>query len=313
MPVYINAASTISHQPTFGVPGFSSRLAPLTGENELVQPSYKAFIDPVLLRRMSAILRMGVACSKDALTQAGGLEPGAIIVGTGLGCLQDTEKFLNNFLSLEGLIPPTAFILSTHNTIAGQISLSLGCHAYNITHTQNSVSFEMALIDALMKIAEDGQEVLVGAADEHIPFLDQVASEWGYSGVPLASGVSFCVLSPTANANSLAEVPAVSVEVGAKKDDYPKFLEQFLERNQVQWKDIAIVLGSHDRISEWAGEKADFVNYLSLSGLYPTASAFAFHYGADFLHSAREKGSVLIVNTVNPGNLGLVLLKPIEA
>ncbi len=310
--VFINGASTISHQSTFGEKGFSGALSRLEKGSELLQPVYREYIDPVMLRRMSRILRMGVASAMHALRQAGVSAPSGIIVGTGLGCLQDTEKFLTNFLTLEGLIPPTAFILSTHNTLAGQISLSLGCHSYNITHTQNTLSFEMALLDGIMKLEEGGSDILVGGADEHIPFLDKVAAEWGYNNCVLTSGVSFFVLSGTASESSLAEVIDVAVFTGkgvARKEMTDSFLAQHgLGRDEVD-----MILQSGKQPGDDAGADGDTIDYTGLCGLYPTASAFALHYGADFLESAGRNKKVLIVNQLSPRNLGLVLLKGIEA
>ncbi|WP_439556972.1 beta-ketoacyl synthase chain length factor, partial [Dyadobacter sp.] len=147
---YISAASTISHQPTLGNAGFSGSINALATDSSLITPDFKSFIDAALLRRMSKILRMSVACAKDCLAQSHIEQPDAIIVGTGLGCLQDTEKFLSTSLTVEGLLPPTSFIQSTHNTMAGQISLSISNHGYNMTHTQNTLSFEHALLDAMM-------------------------------------------------------------------------------------------------------------------------------------------------------------------
>ncbi len=308
---FVNAASTISHQPTFGEKGFSGTFTRLEKGSELFQPVYREYIDPVMLRRMSRILRMGVASATDALWQAGASSPSGIIVGTGLGCLQDTEKFLANFLTLEGLIPPTAFILSTHNTIAGQISLSLGCHSYNITHTQNTLSFEMALLDGIMKLEEGGDDILIGAADEHIPFLDKVAAEWGYDDRVLTSGVSFFVLSGSASEKSLAEVIDTTVFTGTC--DKKEMIDKFLEGHGLRRDEVDLLLQGGKPSEDLAGFDCDMVDYAGLCGLYPTASAFAFHYGIDFLESAGTGKKVLIVNELNPLSLGLILLKGIEA
>lgn len=310
--IFVNAASTISHQPTFGEKGFSGSVGRLKKGSELLQPTYREYIDPVMLRRMSRILRMGVASATQALRLAGLSSPSGIIVGTGLGCLQDTEKFLANFLTLEGLIPPTAFILSTHNTIAGQISLSLGCHSYNITHTQNTLSFEMALLDGMMKLEEGDSDVLVGAADEHIPFLDKVAAEWDYGDCVLASGVSFFVLSGAVSGTTLAEVIDVAVFTG-KGVDRREQIDNFLAQHGLGRDEVAMVLRSGIQTGEDPGFGGDTVDYTGLCGLYPTASAFAFHYGADFLESTGRSRKVLIINELNPRNLGLILLKGIEA
>lgn len=306
--VYIHSAATISHQPVFGVRGFVASLNPLEPESELIQPAYKEYIDPMALRRMSKILRMSITSAREALRQSGIAQPRGIIVGTGLGCLLDTEKFLSNFLTLEGLIPPTSFILSTHNTIAGQISLNLGCHSYNITHTQNTLSFETSLIDGIMKIEEGESPVLVGAADEHIPFLDTVAAEWGYSRLQLTSAASFYVLSGDASSDSLAEVLDAEV-IGGQKYTDDTVIAGFLERNGLILDEIDLILSSGSAVK--ANVKQ--MDYTTYSGIYPTASAFAFHYGADYLSTVSGSRYVLIVNRLRPENTGLVLLKSIEA
>ena len=40
-----------------------------------------------------------------------------------------------------------------------------------MTHTQNALSFEVSLIDAILLLKEDKENVLLGAADEKIEFL----------------------------------------------------------------------------------------------------------------------------------------------
>lgn len=310
--LFLNAASTICHQPVFGQLAFSADLQPLEAGQELVQPSYKSYIDPVLLRRMSRILRMGVTCSVDALQQAGLERPSGIIVGTGLGCLQDTEKFLQNFLTLEGLIPPTSFILSTHNTVAGQISLSLGCHGYNTTHTQNALSFEMALLDGVLKLEEGDNNLLVGAADEHIPFLDQVAEAWGHPGWQLTSGASFFVLSSSPAKATLAEL--IDLRIAAMQGRATaELVDHFLAQHGLGRGDLMLVLGSGADTQERIGHAGRYIHYIQYAGSYPTASAFATHYAADFLRSTQPGAYALVVNELHPDHHALLLLKAIEA
>lgn len=114
----IQSAATISHQPSFANPGFSSRLS--KEFESLIKPDYKEFVPPALIRRMSDILRMAVASSNLALKDAGIEQPDAIITGTGLGCLYDTEKFLNNAITIEGGLLP---LLHSFNLLT---TLSLG-------------------------------------------------------------------------------------------------------------------------------------------------------------------------------------------
>ena len=321
--MYINAASTISHQPTFQNAGFSRLLEPLENSSELISPNYKEYIDAALLRRMSKILRMSVAAAKDCLYQAEIEQPGAIIVGTGLGCLQDTERFLNNFLTIEGLLPPTSFIQSTHNTIAGQISLSIGNHGYNMTHTQNTLSFEHALIDTELLLTEGNDQIIAGAADEYIPFLDEVAANLQpQTQHNLTSGASFFVISKVKSEKSLAVLKAV--EAVGLVQDVDLAIDSFLSDNFLNVTEIDLILyadlnvGSKNSIAnkyfnEHYHANSKLINYTKLSGLYPTNSAFAMHYAIDKIQHHPELKRVLILNGLNKINLGLILIESIEA
>ncbi len=306
--LYLSAASTISHQPTFRNPGFSGALEPVGASSALISPDYKAYIEAGLLRRMSKILRMSVACAKDCIEQAGTGQPDAIVVGTGLGCLQDTEKFLNTALTVEGLLPPTSFIQSTHNTMAGQISLSLGNHGYNMTHTQNTLSFEHALLDAAMLLREGDRNALVGAADEHIDILEDIAVQLAFeANAPLTSAASFFVLSAENQGGAKAVLTDVYTSGGTKygQDD----VDAFLDRNGLLASDIDLAMYAGAPVQGAARN----VDYLSLAGVYATASAFALHYAVDVLVTNNEVRNVLICNGLRKSNLGLTLLKAVEA
>jgi 3-oxoacyl-[acyl-carrier-protein] synthase II len=317
---YISAASSISHQPTFKNAGFSALIEPLNESSALISPDYKAFIEAGLLRRMSKILRMSVACSKDCIEQAGIEQPDAIVVGTGLGCLQDTEKFLNNSITIEGLLPPTAFIQSTHNTMAGQISLSIGNHGYNMTHTQNTLSFENALQDAMLLLSEGEKHILVGAADEYIDILTEISEQLTIkTETLLTSGASFFVLSKDKTGNALAAVKDC-VTTGLVHDT-PEKIASFLTENGVQASDLDLILysgaskGLNDDLflKSLQVELGKGVDYLQLSGIYPTASAFALHYAADLMNQNKSFKNILICNSLIKRNLGLTLVQSIEA
>ncbi|SKB75887.1 beta-ketoacyl synthase chain length factor [Dyadobacter psychrophilus] len=318
---YISAASTISHQPTFQNVGFSTHIEPLQETSVLLTPDYKGFIDAGLLRRMSKILRMSVACAKDCIGQAGIDQPDAIIVGTGLGCLLDTEKFLNNVLTIEGLLPPTSFIQSTHNTMAGQISLSIGNHGYNMTHTQNSISFENALLDAMLLLEEGERNVLIGAADEAIDFLNVISEKLHLQlQHSLTSGASFFILSKQKNDHALACVK--DTQAIGLVNDVTGQIKDFLAGNEMKVQDLDLVLlpgtshhsdGLPASLASLNLEENKCVDYLRFSGIYPTASAFAMHLAADKMKADKSLKNVLICNTLIQSNLGLTLLQSVEA
>ena len=171
MPIYINSAESISPQKTFHSGSFLSDIVtPDKDYFSCITPDYKEYINPRLLRRMSKMIRMGLATSKLCLDQAGIEQADAIVVGTGLGCVEDTFRFLKQIIDNdEKLLNPTSFIQSTHNTVSGQIALMLACQNYNMTFSQKSISFETALIDVIMLLKDkDAQHVLVGGIDEII-------------------------------------------------------------------------------------------------------------------------------------------------
>lgn len=315
---FISAASTISHQPTFKNPGFSKTILELNESSVLVVPNFKEYINPSIIRRMSEILRTSVTCSIDCLTQANIKQPDAIIVGTGLGCLNDTEKFLQNFIeSDEGLISPTSFIQSTHNTIGGQLSIILGNHSYNMTHTQNTLSFEHSLQDAALCIEEGNENILVGGADEHIQLLNGIAVKLGYTNLHLTSGASFFVMSKKKNENAIAKI--IDVASYGLTESFSESTKSFLKQNNIGFNDIDLILfsgldeQSKGEIKSVFPENKLF-DYLKYCGMYFTNSAFALHYAIDTLKFTENKlKRALICNHLHKNHLGLILVESLEA
>jgi 3-oxoacyl-[acyl-carrier-protein] synthase II len=168
MKIFIRSAACISPQKTFNDDGFLTAIVEYKGNRlQAIEPDYKEFIDPKQARRMSRLIKMGVAAAKKCLDDGYVEMPGAIITGTALGCMEDTVTFLTRIVELnEEMLPPTAFIQSTHNTVAAQIALMLKCHSYNQTFVHKGVSFENALFDAIMLLKEqDADNILVGGGN----------------------------------------------------------------------------------------------------------------------------------------------------
>lgn len=316
--MFVRAASTISHQPTFRAKGFSSVLKELTEPSELIHPDYSEFIAPAFRRRMSDVLKMGVACASDCLTQAGLTQPGAIIVGTSMGCCIHTRNFMDKILASNGgLISPTSFIQSTHNTIAGQISLLLGNHNHNMTHTQNSLSFEHALIDAQMGISEGQNDILVGGADESEVLLYNMGERLGLSEIPPVCGASFFIVSDRNSKSD--EVSLMDVGSYGLNTDFIDTINSFLDASGVLASSIDLVLYSSSNDQTQSGlasifGRAKLFNFQKMSGIYFTNSAFALHYGIDILQqgahrvSGKQVNRILVCNNLIPENIGFVLL-----
>jgi 3-oxoacyl-[acyl-carrier-protein] synthase II len=316
--MYITASSTISHQPTFRNKGLSLELSELKPGSELITPDYSTFIPAMDRRRMSHVLKMAIACSMDCLEQAELSQPDAIIVGTSMGCCVHTRNFLDKIISAnEGPLAPTYFIASTHNTIAGQVALLLKNHGYNMTHTQNSLSFEQALIDGMLGINGGHQHILVGAADEEENALFNMKERLQDESIHLACGASFFILSnDKGNADS---VKLVDVESFGLTDDPASFITEFLASNNLSAAEIDLVL--YTAIDQKKTEELNIIfgpgkifDYQKITGTYFTSSAFAMNYGIDILSHKKHPSfgeainKVLVCNNLIPENLGLILL-----
>ena len=167
-PVYILSAKQISIQQPLSEDWMQSPIEYDTAFTRSLDPSFKDYVSPIEARRMGKILKRALATSKEALKAAQQETVDAIVTGTGYGCIENTELFLNA-LSTEGeqLLKPTYFMQSTHNTISSLVAIQTKNHNYNATYAHKGLSFDSALQDAwwqfqLGKI----NSALVGGHDE---------------------------------------------------------------------------------------------------------------------------------------------------
>ncbi|MEO8414572.1 MAG: beta-ketoacyl synthase chain length factor [Ginsengibacter sp.] len=316
--MYITGSSTISHQPTFRNKGFSWELSELKPASELIIPDYSAFIPPMDRRRMSPVLKMAIACSIDCLDQAGLSQPDAIIVGTSMGCAVHTRNFLDKIIAANGgPLSPTNFIVSTHNTIAGQVSLLLKNHGYNMTHTQNSLSFEQGLLDGMLCIQNGYNNILVGGADEEESSIYNMKERLHDENIHPACGASFFILSN--EKAGLAPVALIDVGSFGLINDQSKIILEFLNSNNLSPEEIDLVLYATCDQKKTEELKIIFgpckiFDYQKITGTYFTNAAFAMHYGIDILLHGKHRSfdekinKVLVCNNLIPENLGLILL-----
>ena len=141
----------------------------ITSEEALSE--IRNYVKPLEARRMGKIMKSSLLSSLKAMEQAGIEKPDAIITATALGCLENSERLLNQ-LQEEGevMLKPTYFMQSTHNTIGSGIAIFTKCHGYNVTYTHGKDSLEWALRDARMLLnSGKAKNVLVGLHDETTP------------------------------------------------------------------------------------------------------------------------------------------------
>jgi len=149
-------------------------------------PSFRDWLNPLESRRMGKLMKRAIVTATEAMKAAGVTMPDAIITGTGLGCIEQTERFLEQ-LCREGeeMLKPTNFMQSTHNTISSLVAIRTKCHGYNTTYSQRGVSFDSALADAFLQLsAGDINTALVMGHDEMTPSYFTILQRMGYVGQP---------------------------------------------------------------------------------------------------------------------------------
>ena len=149
-----------------------------------IDPNFKNYISSIEARRMGKILKRAVATSKEALNASGLDTVDAIITGTGYGCIENTEFFLDA-LSREGeqLLKPTYFMQSTHNTVSSLVAIQMKNYGYNVTYAHKGISFDSALQDAWLQFRLGKiNSALVGGHDEMTETFYHILKKGGVMG-----------------------------------------------------------------------------------------------------------------------------------
>ena len=166
---FINGVGIITPQKTFDPEVFLTEISQYD-KNVLtcVAPDFKAYINPIQMRRLSRMLRIGLSAATICLRNSKITMPDGIITATGYGFLDETAKFLKELLEQgEKQLTPTYFMQGTSNALAGLVALTIKCMGYNNTYASKGVGFENALTDAMMQLNENASlNFLIGSYDE---------------------------------------------------------------------------------------------------------------------------------------------------
>ena len=280
--IYINGIGNISPQATFDLAQNTAVVKSSTAFMACQEPSYKQYIPRKQLRRMSRAVRMGLTVAHKALEEAQPSAIDAIITGTAWGCVKDTEKFLETIIeNNEQYLTPTAFVQSTHNTVAGQIALMHHCNCYNMTYVQGAVSFESALLDAqLLFMDNQAQNIIVAGVDEQTEQLQLLLKRLSCARIkrPMGEGAACFVLSTQAKPNSYAKLLATRM---IYRPQNQQVLEQqvlaTLKSVALSPASVDLVLSGspHSRFEKKLFPTASIIDYKQLCGAYPTSTAFA--------------------------------------
>lgn len=320
--LYIRATGNISPQRTFGQVPFLADPVEYTGNRlTCIEPDYKEIIDGKLIRRMSRIIKMGVAAAMECLKEAAVTMPDAIVTGTAYGCLQDTEVFLKRIVeNKEEMLTPTAFIQSTHNTVGAQIALMLQCHHYNNTFVHRGFSFESALLDGMTLLLDHPDlRVLVGGVDEITDTSHAILSRLGLykkelhstrelfdarsKGTVAGEGAAFFLLTGQPAEMDYARLEGITTFYNPRTIiATEEAIATFLAAQQTDAGDIDLIItgrngdeksdAGYHQLAESVFKGIPAINYKDLCGEYPTSTAFALWLAANILKTGQLPAAV---------------------
>ena len=271
-------------------------------------PDYKQYFNPMALRRFSRILKNGSFAAKQALLTANVEIPDAIIIGTGLGCFEDTVNFLDLMAdSIGGQLNPTPFMQSTHNSISALIALQSKCHGYNITYSHRSLSFENAISDAIMLLDEKQDlNILIGAADEMNDVLYRSLNE-SYdlpNGLRWGEVCSMFVLTNCYTEDCLCRISGLSYS-DALSPLHTR-ITNFLEERNLSTNDIDLLLTAED-ISNCEVDQIPVFNWKEASGECMTSISVPFAMAAEIFR-CKTLPDIMLTSIANHDNIRNILI-----
>jgi 3-oxoacyl-[acyl-carrier-protein] synthase II len=298
MKIFIRSSGNISPQYSLDIESFFlSRVKSSNNYFKSQEPDYDGFVDNKMIRRMSRIVKMGVAAAITCLRNAEIENPAAILTATAYGCLEDSSSFLRRMIEFEEkMLSPTAFIQSTHNTVGAQIALLFKCHSYNNTIVHRSFSFENALIETRLLLQESRGPVLVGAIDEITDDRHAILSRFGLykktggsDGNIAGEGAAFFLMDTEPGRNPQALLKDVqTVYKPENTEAVQNSILEFVHYNELAMNQIDLVLTAHtgktkmdetdDQLLKTIFQNNHCYPYKSLCGDYPTASGFALWF-----------------------------------
>lgn len=334
---YLNGIGIISPQKTFDPNVFLTDIAQYD-KNVLqsIAPDFKAYINPIQMRRLSRMLRIGLSSAMICLRDSKVEMPDGIITATGYGFLDETAKFLKEILEYgEKQLTPTYFMQSTSNALAGLVALTIKCMGYNNTYASKGFAFENALTDAMMQLNDNPSlNFLVGSYDEaaevqykasirathfKTEYINNLALfDTKTRGSIQGEGSAFFMISGKPSDTTWCTIRGMEILYNPEANELQLALTNFLKANNITPADIdVIVSGASGDVDHDAVIDAVMASLLSqsvhtrfkhLCGEYTTATAFGLWLGASILKRQEIPAITKVDEKNQPTQLNNILI-----
>ena len=315
MSVFIQSANQISAQKPLSDEWFDNPVYHTEKRVPTHDPDFSPYFTPLQSRRLCVLLKRAVVLSRLMLKEASVEMPDAIISSTGLGCIENTEKFLYAIAeNEEKFLQPTFFMQSTHNIMSSTVAIDLKCHGYNNTFVHRGASFENALLDAVMQL-ELGRvkTALVGGFDEltddYYQFFDRIGI-WNFAAGTSPKTNCFAgeasvsmLLSSARNEHTICELSDVELMHKPSPAYFKQTLDAMLAKAGCTISDIDAVLtgmNTHPIYDKIYLDTVDrffsdipVLQYKHLFGESFSSSAIGVYVAITCLHKGRVPASLI--------------------
>ncbi len=344
MGVFIDGMGNISPQPTWNDEAAILQAYDYRGSRMFaVEPSYDSWFTEDQITSIPRLAKMCIAASRMALAEAEIKLPDGIITGTGFGCETRIEEVLHHGFSSTYTLTQTQA-----ETLGYFIARHLECNAFNQTFSQDGLSFESALLDAILRLrADPDKKILVGGADEFTETVHLVLTRMGVLRKKIAStlnlfkplkpgtiqgeGACYFVITGNRSDFSQAEVADIRMLHKPSPQRLQDAVEVFIRDNGLVPNDIDLTLAGRNGDKRYDAVLDELVKrvfpaamlglFKHLSGEFPTASAFALWLAVRILkerhvpevitfnHINKPVRHVLIINSDLNASYSMILLR----
>jgi 3-oxoacyl-(acyl-carrier-protein) synthase len=283
-----------------------------------------ALLTPNQRRRLSRLQQMALITARQSHSP-NPAQRMAVVIGTGLGCMEDAGAFIENLIAKDEREPmPSRFPNSVHNSPAGQVAIDQAAHGLNAAPTMGEITFESALWLGISQLATgevDG--ALVGAVDEMDKYLLSIGQRWGAwtDQVIPGEGAVVASIAPAEKISApLARVTAL--KLGRWRQPFDTGRELDWIASAVDLKKVGIFLSGAKGLrqldpmyhaiaavlSQRAGKNIEHQTYRDRCGEFHSASAFGF---SEAIKLAREKETGVLLFTLSlHGAKAICLVEP---
>jgi len=338
--VFIQAAEQISIQQPLSQEWMKDPIYYASSLVHALAPSFRDYISPGELRRMSNIMRRALVTSLKVLKDTGTEKPDAIITATSLGNQEYNEKLLNALTDFdEEMLSPTHFMQSTHNTVSSALAISTKTNGYNTTYSHGCVSFDLTVFDAWMQMQLGKiSNALIGGHDEMIESYFELLKKIEYVGkegmVPCGEVAMSMMLNTKPSTDSLCELVGIRICHRPSNEVLRYHLNMLLEETGMNIDDISAVMTgkngnpSNDKyyieICDLLFPNTPLLHYKHIFGENYSSSALGLYAAAHCLkqniipshvydqtrvNKCKEVQSILLLNQMDGEEYSLILIK----